>query len=248
MFALRDAVSFLTRIPAHRHSANGSDMSAAVPWFPVVGLALGLLQAAIYLGLLKLLPSLPASAVVVALLCLVTGAFHHDGLADMADAFGGGWTVEQRLEILKDSRLGTYGVTALCLVLIVEVSAISSLSGWPAVYAMASAHTLSRAMSTVAMVTSTPARDSGLGVDYLTGLNSKAVVVAGVFATVVVAVGFKVWAIVIVAGAGAVTLAVVRLAISKIGGISGDVLGGIQQLTKLATLLIALAIVRNAEI
>lgn len=223
-------------------------MSAAVPWFAIVGLVLGTLQAAVYLGLVELLPPLPASAVSVAVLCLVTGAFHHDGLADMADAFGGGWTVEQRLEILKDSRLGTYGVTALALVLIVEVSAISSLGGWNAAAAIISAHTLSRAMSTIAMITSAPAQDSGLGADYLRGLNSTAVLLSAAFALGIVAIGFRVWALAIFVGAGIVTLIVVRLANSKIGGISGDVLGGIQQLTKIATLLIAVAVVENAAI
>ncbi len=247
MNPLRDAASFLTRVPLHRQSETAPNMSAAVPWFPVVGFVLGVIQAGIYLGLLELLPPLPAAAVAVGALGLVTGAFHHDGLADMADAFGGGWTVEQRLEILKDSTLGTYGVTALALILITEVSALSSLSGTDAAAAIVVGHTLSRAMSTVAMITSSPARDSGLGVDYLRGLNSTAVIVSAAFAVVLAVVGFGIWALAIVVGVFVVTALVVELAKSKIGGISGDVLGAIQQLTKVTALLIAVAIVGHGS-
>ena len=70
---------------------------------------------------------LVAASLTVAFGLLVTGAFHHDGLADIADAFGGGWTVEQRFEILRDSRLGTYGTSALTMALLVEVASLSSL-------------------------------------------------------------------------------------------------------------------------
>ena len=123
MAAMRDAAMFLTRIPIHRNNDQAPNMGAAVPWFAAIGLILGLIQGGVYAGLHEISTPTVAAALSAALLAQITGAFHLDGLADMADAFGGGWTQEQRLEILKDSRLGTYGVTALIFVIIIEVAA-----------------------------------------------------------------------------------------------------------------------------
>ena len=107
----------------------------------------------------------PATLAVV-LGLLITGAFHEDGLADIADAFGGGWTVEQRLEILKDSRHGTYGVAALCSSILVRVVSAASITTGAALFAgFVAAHVLGRSFAVVAMRLAPPARQSGLGVD-----------------------------------------------------------------------------------
>ena len=122
---LRTAIGFLTRIPINTPQVV---LSEAAPWFPVVGLGIGLIQAATFVGLNAVLPAGPAAVLSVAVAALVTGAFHHDGLADMADAFGGGWNLEQRLEIMKDSRLGTYGTVALILAVATEISVLATLT------------------------------------------------------------------------------------------------------------------------
>jgi adenosylcobinamide-GDP ribazoletransferase len=232
MSSLRDAASFLTRVPLHRDGAT--DMSRAVPWFGAVGAVIGLIQGAIYVGLLELTTPTLAAALATAVVALITGAFHHDGLADIADAFGGGWTREQRLEILKDSRLGTYGVTTLVFIIVIEVAALASLGGWVALGATVVAHALSRAASGVVMTLSQPAQDSGLGVDYLAGLNKGAVRTAAVLILGITVALFGVSAIAIAAATAISAVAVVRLSYAKIGGISGDVLGAVQQLTKVA--------------
>jgi len=211
-------------------------MSAAVPWFPVVGLLLGLAQGGLYVGLGEIMTPVLAAVLATAAAALVTGAFHHDGLADMADSFGGGWTREQRLEILKDSRLGTYGVTALIFVIFAEVAAVSSLAGWTAIAATAAAHAVSRAVAITTMVLAKPAGDSGLGVDYLRGLSRPAVFGVGAVVLVAALVVFGAIGLAVVVTAGAMGAAVVRLAHGKIGGISGDVLGAVQQLAKIAVL------------
>ncbi|MFP3976565.1 adenosylcobinamide-GDP ribazoletransferase [Marinobacter sp. KMM 10035] len=112
------AVGFLTRIPMlARIDYSQKLMNQCSMYFPVVGLLLG----ALYAGLFALL-SLAWSPLVCVLLVLcfhlfITGAFHEDGLADSVDALGGGYTVEKRLEIMKDSRIGTYGTVALVMAL-----------------------------------------------------------------------------------------------------------------------------------
>ena len=160
MAALRDAAMFLTRIPIHRNNDQAPNMGAAVPWFAAIGLILGLIQGGVYAGLHEISTPTVAAALSAALLAQITGAFHLDGLADMADAFGGGWTQEQRLEILKDSRLGTYGVTALIFVIIIEIAALSALAGWLAVAATVAAHTASRAVASFMMIIAKPAMRS----------------------------------------------------------------------------------------
>ncbi|MFB0927557.1 MAG: adenosylcobinamide-GDP ribazoletransferase [Acidimicrobiales bacterium] len=238
MAALRDAAMFLTRIPIHRNNDQAPNMGAAVPWFAAIGLILGLIQGGVYAGLHEISTPTVAAALSAALLAQITGAFHLDGLADMADAFGGGWTQEQRLEILKDSRLGTYGVTALIFVIIIEIAALSALAGWLAVAATVAAHTASRAVASFMMIIAKPARDSGLSVDYLTGLSRPAVIGASLLVTAGAITLFGVVALPLILGAYGAGALTVRLAINKIGGISGDVLGAIQQLAKVTILVI----------
>lgn len=213
-------------------------MSAAVPWFPAVGLLLGLLQGALYVGLHEITTPVLAAVLSSAVIAQITGAFHHDGLADMADAFGGGWTKEQRLIIMEDSRLGTYGVVALLFVIVAEIAALSALTGWTALAGTVVAHTISRAVASFMMVTAPPARASGLGVDYLVGLSRPAVLGTSVAAAALVAVLFGIVALPILFAAYAAGSLIVGLAMSKIGGISGDVLGAIQQVSKIAILVV----------
>lgn len=240
MSALLTALSFLTRIPVTKES-NQSDLTAATPFFPVIGVLIGAIVGGAYYGLTELVAPLPAAAVAVATGVLVTGAFHHDGLADMADAFGGGWTVEQRLEILKDSRLGTYGTAALTLALITEISTIASMSARDALLALLAAHALSRAIAVTLMGISPPATSGGLGADYAQVVTKPQIGTALIIGLAVAAATLGVVVLWATVAAVVVAAAVRRLAINKIGGFSGDVLGAVQQLTKIAILLAAAA-------
>lgn len=113
------ALSFYTRmpVPAAVHSDNAADLPDSIRYLPVVGWVVGFLCAAVYGAANYLFDA--AVAVVLSMMAglLITGAFHEDGLADVCDGFGGGWTNERILEIMKDSRLGTYGVCGLILIL-----------------------------------------------------------------------------------------------------------------------------------
>ena len=211
----------------------------------VVGAGIGLVQAAVLLVIDARSSSLVAAAVAVAVSSLITGAFHLDGIADVADAFGGGWTPEQRLDILKDSRLGTYGTATVVLVLMIEVAVLASLldaHSSPAVAAaVVAAHSASRAAAIVVMVTAPLAGAEGLGASYARGVGRSAATAAAVVGLValagVAAAGLQAAALVALAAVVVAALAVVGLARSKIGGITGDVLGAVQQVGALAVLL-----------
>ena len=252
---LRTAIGFLTRIPINTPQVV---LSEAAPWFPVVGLGIGLIQAATFVGLNAALPAGPAAVLSVAVAALVTGAFHHDGLADMTDAFGGGWNVEQRLEIMKDSRLGTYGTVALILAIATEISVLATLTPTDGARVIIAGHCLSRAIAVAAMRFAPLARSAGreaeglapdaeakpglggLGAAYAQDLSTMGTLVALGFGLAVTAAALAAWwAAVGVVVALLAAIAVVALAIAKIGGISGDVLGAIQQLSYLALLVTA---------
>lgn len=109
------AFQFLTLLPLKRLPYDTGALSRSAKFFPLVGLVIGVLGAVIYLGLVRHLPEAVAALLSVAFLVLATGGLHEDGLADVADAFGGGWNREQTLAILKDSRIGTFGAIAILL-------------------------------------------------------------------------------------------------------------------------------------
>lgn len=122
------AVGFLTRLPIPKHiTFSQQGLNNAAIYFPVIGAFLGLLQAAlIYFASSSF--SIELSVIIsMIVLVIVTGAFHEDGLADSADGFGGGWSSAQILAIMKDSRLGTYGVLTLILSLLLKWQIIVDL-------------------------------------------------------------------------------------------------------------------------
>ena len=231
------AIGFLTRIPVGDPSRGGTKpvrMAAAVPWFPIVGLGIGAIQSLVFWALYDAANPAVAAAMSTAVSALVTGAFHHDGLADMADAFGGGWTVEQRMEILQDSRLGTYGTTALISAFLLEFAALSSLPVEDGVLAVIAMHVMGRGFAVAAMLFA-PIAGDGLGASYMQDLRPFTGVVSVAFAVAigVTALGPAAWSL---APAAVVTAAVVILARRKIGGVTGDVLGAIAVLSGLTVL------------
>jgi adenosylcobinamide-GDP ribazoletransferase len=231
------ALQFLTRLPIRLRSRP--DMATMVVWFPVAGLVIGALVGGVGAGLWELTPPLVAGAMAVTAGLLVTGAFHEDGLGDIADAFGGGYTVERRLEIMKDSRHGTYGVAAMCASIVLRVVAIGSMPGPATVFASCvAAHVMARAAAVGLMGAVPLAGHSGLGADYgrsTTRARASAAVMVGV-AISAVAVGW--WVGPVLGAALVAAVGVGALARHKIGGISGDVLGACEQVAECACLVV----------
>src|SRR5262249_47763659 len=125
---LKGAVSFSTRLPLRPDAPmTGSDVARAVWALPVAGALVGLVGAVVYVIAYRLgAPPLAAAALTLAATVVATGGLHEDGLADVADGFGGGNTRERKLEIMDDSRIGTYGTCALVLSLLVRAGAIAA--------------------------------------------------------------------------------------------------------------------------
>lgn len=229
------AASLLTRLPLPvDHARAGARMARALWAAPLVGAGLGAATGAVLLGCLWLgLPTLAAAAVAVAAALRLTGALHEDGLADCADAFGGGHTVARRLEIMRDSRLGTYGVSALVLALLLRVVLLADLSASQALLACVVAGAVSRLPMVWALRLMPAARPGGLGA----GVALPPMWVGWVATGIAVAVALALPGGLLALGVTLLTASLVgRLALRAIGGQTGDVLGAMQVTGEIAAL------------
>lgn len=145
------ATIFLTRIPLKLSgTVSESEISNASRYFPLVGLLIGTIASLTLLLFSVVLPVEISVLLSLVVSLFITGCFHEDGLADTADGFGGGWDADKKLAIMKDSRLGTYGVSALTVALGLKYVCLfwlAELSLELAVIALLTAHTLSRFLS-----------------------------------------------------------------------------------------------------
>lgn len=238
------AVQFLTRIPVPEIAHDADSLAHSAKFFPIVGLLLGLLASLLHFVLVRHLPGIIAALFVVAFLVLITGALHEDAIADAADGFGGGWSSDQVLLIFRDSRIGSYGATALFLTLIARVCLIAALPASKACGFLIAAIVLSRwsILPLSFYLPSARSRDMeapniGQGAR-LAKLTSRASFIAGSLTSFVIVVTAVRW------HAGAAIAASAFVAVfagiyfrRRIGGVTGDCFGATIQLVEIAVLL-----------
>ena len=235
---------FMTRLPIrHPEALGGADLSRASRLFAVVGAGIGCLGGLAYgLAIWLALPPLLAALLAVAATLLATGALHEDGLADVADGFGGGHDRARKLEIMRDSRIGTYGVAALVVCIGLRVGALASLADpWRVLAALIAAHALARAFVPAVMTMLPPARAEGLGAETEAPALAHLGVALGLGVLLAsLALGPGRGVIAVLVGAAA-TAAMAGLARRQIGGYTGDVLGSVEQAGEAAVLLAVVA-------
>jgi adenosylcobinamide-GDP ribazoletransferase len=237
------ALQFLTRVPIRLR--REPSLNATVAWFPVAGAIIGAAVGGTAAGMWHLVPPLVAAAGAITVGLLITGAFHEDGLGDIADAFGGGWTIERRLEILKDSRHGTYGVAAICASIVLRIVALGSLPGpWLMFTGAVAAHTMGRVAAVAMAGTMQLAIHSGLGADYGRGTTRTRAAVGALAGIVITVLAVGWWAAPLTGAALVAVLATGTLARRKIGGISGDVLGATEQVAECLCLVVLTGLAR----
>ncbi|MGB3457595.1 MAG: adenosylcobinamide-GDP ribazoletransferase [Litorimonas sp.] len=228
------AVQFLTRIPVDSRTLFTPErMAASVRYYPLVGVLVGGFAALIFLIAASVLPVVVAVLLSTAGGLLLTGAFHEDGLADTFDGIGGGLTRQTALEIMRDSRLGTYGTLALVAALALKVAALSAMSPMLIAGALVAGHSLSRLSSVAVIATSRYVRDEGTGKPVAGGISRTSLVAASGTSLLVMAVWLAVLPapallcalLGLLAGHGAMRLFFER----KLGGYTGDTLGAVQQ-------------------
>ncbi|WP_024513669.1 adenosylcobinamide-GDP ribazoletransferase [Bradyrhizobium sp. Tv2a-2] len=239
---LRIAISLCTRLPVAPSSAIGEGDLARASWaFPIAGALIGLIGAAVYWIADRLhLPPLAASVLALAATIFLSGAMHEDGLADAADGLGGGRTREKKLEIMRDSRIGTFGACALGLSLLLRWSALATLNDTRSVaIALIVAHAAARAVLPAFMSLVPPARSEGLSSSAGQPQPVSAAIALGL-GIAALAIGFGLKAMLTGAVAlAAIGLLLARLAQRQIGGQTGDVLGALEQAAEATLLLLA---------
>jgi adenosylcobinamide-GDP ribazoletransferase len=242
---LLTALSFLTRLPLGwlRRALGREEMGApgeAMAVFPLVGLVLGMLLAVLD-GLLSLtrLPLLSRDVLLVVALVWYTGGLHLDGLMDACDGLLGGHTVEQRLLIMRDSRVGSFGVLGGVCVLLLKVGLLDGLPGGSARQAaLVLAPLLGRWALVLAAALFPPARPTGLGAAFRAGVTPARFTTALLTSAVVcLAVGGASGALAL-AGSCAVTWLLGRAMMAAIPGLTGDSYGAIAELNEVAVLLL----------
>jgi adenosylcobinamide-GDP ribazoletransferase len=242
------AVQMLTRVPTPQLAGFEPAWTArSVRYFPLVGELVGLVAGAVWLAASRVWPGLPAAALAIGAGVLVTGGFHEDGLADTADGLGGGGDQARKLEIMKDSRIGSYGALALGLVTLLRVAALARCGPWAGVVALVAAHGGARAAAITAMAALPYVGERETAKLPATAARAR-------WSDAVLALVFGLWPIGL-AGAvlgperagialglgAAAALGVALLARRLIGGVTGDVLGAIEQAAEAALLLGAAA-------
>jgi len=233
------AVQFLTRLPVPSFADFESAwITRSARYFPLVGILVGAASAGVLLAAGQLWSGAVPALLAVAAGVLITGGFHEDGLADTADGLGGGQTPERRLEIMKDSRVGTYGVLTLVLVLALKVAALAALPLATAALALVAAHGAGRVAAVVVMVAGRHVSDPQSAKYKPTPDEVRP-------AELAIAALLGLWPLALLGGAGLMGAAVgaglaALLALTArrlIGGHTGDVLGGVEQACELGVLL-----------
>ncbi len=239
MTGLIGAIVFLTRLPIR--TRRNLETARSVPWFPFVGALIGATVGGTAAVLQPWASPAVAAGVAVAVGLLVTGCFHEDGLGDVADAYVGGWTHDDRLRILKDSRHGTYGVAAIVTSIAVRAFALASLveSGPKVALAAAvSAHTMARVGALGVMIIGRPAVGEGLGADYVATMRRGTVVIGISVGLAISALAIGWWSLPALGGTVVLASIMNLWTNHKIGGFSGDLLGATEQVAEIALLVL----------
>ncbi|WP_243410586.1 adenosylcobinamide-GDP ribazoletransferase [Caulobacter radicis] len=234
------AVQFLTRLPTPPLRGFEPDwITRSARYFPLIGLLVGGICALVLLAASQVWSGWVPALLALGAGLLLTGGFHEDGLADTADGLGGGQTRERRLEIMKDSRVGTYGVLALVVVLGLKAATLATLTPLSAALALLAVHGIGRvaAVATMAALPHVSDRADAKYKPAPDGVKPAEVLVAALLGLWPLLLAPPLGALAAIGLAAAFAVAMALMARRLIGGYVGDVLGAIEQLAELGALL-----------
>jgi adenosylcobinamide-GDP ribazoletransferase len=247
MILLLQALRFYSRLPLPvlpwEQNPHAPPDFRTLPFaLPIAGALLGLIGALVLLGGMKLGLGPTISAILcIGVMTLITGAFHEDGLADMADGFGGGATIQRRLEIMKDSRVGSFGAVALIIAYALRIGILSLLiervGDVPAAFAFIGASSLSRCLGLIPLTLLEPARTSGFSAEV--GKPSLIVTCGVIITSLLITTLLLLWSgLGISQGIAAFSAAllpaayITHMSHRLIEGQTGDVAGAVQQMSE----------------
>ncbi|MFC2006494.1 adenosylcobinamide-GDP ribazoletransferase [Chloroflexota bacterium] len=236
------ALQFLTIFPAPFHRETvAEDFEHSLPYFPLVGLILGAMLLGLNYGLMLILPPSVVNALLIVALVIMTGAHHLDGLIDTCDGVIAGKSREQRLSIMSDSQVGAFGITGAVLLLLLKYVSLSSAPILPALLLMP---TLSRWAVVNAIFIFPYAKSNGMGIAFKAGANWQRLTISTIIALVVAVIILKLWGLVLVAAVWLITLGIASYFRSRLGGLTGDNYGAINEFAEVLVLLLIILIWR----
>jgi adenosylcobinamide-GDP ribazoletransferase len=215
------------------------DFGASIVYFPLIGTLIGGLGAGVFWLASAIWSQVVALALSLIATVLVTGALHEDGLADAADGFGGGSTPERVLEIMKDSRIGSYGAVALILTIVTKLASLASLPRIDIVLALIVGHTLAR-WSSVPLLYGSPYIGTK-GAAFAGGVTTLRLLIATIIMVGICALALQRRAIIAMLVSVLVTAAAGVFFKRRLGGMTGDCLGAANQLVEVAVYLVLAA-------
>lgn len=238
------AVLLLTRIPVRVDAVTDDEVRAAAVLHPLVGCVVAAAGIGVRAVTEHAVGRTGATILAMSGVILLTGALHEDGLADSTDGIWGGSTPQRRIEIMRDSSIGTFGATALFLVLALRLALLAPLDLAEFARATLAGHVIGRAASVALAGTLPAASAEGLGSRFIGPVPAMrwTVLTGSAVAVGAVAVGW--WWIVTVIGAGLVVAGARALAKARLDGLTGDVLGAVNVLAELTTLLLVVGHLR----
>lgn len=247
LHAFLGAVRFFTRIPVSDHIPHSEALlNHAARYFPAIGLLVGVISAMVFGLSSLLLPQTISVLLAMSASIYLTGAFHEDGLSDMTDGLGGGWDKLRILDIMKDSRVGNYGVIVIVMALVIKfMCLVEAKTAWVPIL-LITGHAFSRYCSVLIMAGMQYVREDTLSKakPLATKLSGNALVVATVFGLVpLLWLPFGAMLVGMTAGV-LITIWLGRKLQKWLGGYTGDCLGAAQQLSEVAFYLGALAALR----
>ena len=239
------ALQFLTRLPVRADDASPERIAESPRWYPAAGVVIGVIVGLVQVGAALIWPPLVAAVLSTATGLVLTGALHEDGFADTCDGLGGGRTRERALEIMRDSRIGSYGALGLILMLGGKIAVLSALPAGAVFWVLVAGHAASRGSMLWVMQVLTYVRAEGAGKAVARLQPPDGVRVAGVtcgLALLPLAFVLPVQAVVLgLVGLVAGHFAMRRRFEARLDGYTGDCLGAVQQASEIGFLLGCLA-------
>jgi len=231
------AARYLTIVPLPgRVRLSAGALGRSAPWFPVIGLGIGVVLAATDRVTQVVFPLLLAGLITVTVWKLLTGGLHLDGLADCLDGLGGR-DADHRLAIMHDSRIGAFGALGLILLLLLEIAAVTEMPPSVRMRALLVVPTVARATPPLLARLFSPAKPEGLGAAFGAGVGVLAAPIALSIALVVAIVALRGLGVVVVVVSFVSALVLTRFFAGRVSGITGDVLGAAIEIAELAALL-----------
>jgi len=232
---------FLTAIPISRthHAPTPHELAASMAWYSTVGLLIGGLLALADVGLRAWVAAEVDNVLLIVLLVLLTRGLHQDGLADTVDGLAGGRTVEDRLRIMRDPRVGAFGATALFLSLLLRYAGLLALPAAVRLPVLLCMPALGRwAMVSLAWASPSARRDGGLAASFLTHLSWHHVLVSSLVLALALTTTLGGSVAVATMGLAMLLLVLIRQrCLTLLGGVTGDVLGATNELVEILFLL-----------